>query len=98
MKEMEKSKVDWKRFVWIVSGILAICGAILAIGSKIAFEGATRMLDTSKQTLDAVHLISERTVKIETEQRVMMSHIEKTSAERDVNHGRDTYRTRPDGE
>jgi len=74
-KEMN-SKVSWKLFILIIGGILTISGTILGIGTNIAAKGAERMLNTSQETLTAIHGIGERTARIEARQELIMNKVD----------------------
>jgi len=69
------SKVSWKLFILIIGGILTITGTFLGIASNAAINGAERMLDTSKATLEAIHVVGERTAKIEARQEILMNRV-----------------------
>jgi hypothetical protein len=73
-----KTKLSWKHYIWITGGILAIFGAVLGIGAKVATTGVVRMLDTQKETLTEVHKVSERASRIETKQQIMLHQLHKT--------------------
>lgn len=75
LRQEVKTKVSWKLFIAIIGGILAIVGTFLGIGSTAAVNGAERMIDTSKATLEAIHKVSERTARIEARQEILMRRV-----------------------
>jgi hypothetical protein len=76
LREEVKNKLSWKHYIWITGGILAIIVTFLGVGVKVAITGVTRMLDTSKRTLEIIN-------EVKTNQRVLMYRIgEHTENER----------------
>lgn len=75
LRKEVQTKVSWKLFVLILGGVMTGIGALVSIGAPIASEGLQKMVDTSKETLTAVHSVSERITRIETRQDIIMDDV-----------------------
>jgi hypothetical protein len=76
LRKEVKTKLSWRHYIMITGGILAILGTVLGVGAKVATTGVVRMLDTQKETLNAVHKVSERASRIETRQEAIMKELD----------------------
>lgn len=67
-----KTKMSWRHFTVVMGIIGAFISAIIAVSAPTAVRGFERLVDTNKETLEAVHKISDRTSRIETRQEMIM--------------------------
>lgn len=75
LRKEVKEKVSWKLFIIIISGILAIAGAFISLGTNAAVNGVQSMISTSKETLKAIHDVGDRTTRIEAKQETIINRL-----------------------